>query len=108
MFAFRTLHTLQLSTLKNVAIHWIPRITFPLITWQGVDAKCVQFPARICFAVTVPRCQGQTLNRVVFDLRREVFMHGCLHVGLSRVRKSVDIIILTTEDGIYLLMHALC
>ena len=102
-------HTLQVSTLKDGTIHWIPRITFPfIITWQGLDIKLVfSFPF-VSFSLTVHRSQGQTLNRVVFDLRREVFMHGCLHVGLSRVRKSVDIIILTTEDGIYLLMHALC
>ncbi|CAN0447843.1 unnamed protein product, partial [Laminaria digitata] len=88
--------------LKDGTIHWIPRITFSFITWQGVDVKRVQFPVRLCFAVTVHRSQGQTLNRVVFYLsRRDVFMHGCLYVGLARVRNSADIRILTTEDRIY-------
>lgn len=71
-------YTLQVSTLKDGTIHWIPPITFSFITWQGVDVKRVQFPVRLCFAVTVHRSQGQTLSRVVFYLRRDVFMHGCL------------------------------
>lgn len=94
-------YTLKVSTLKDGTIHWIPRITFPFITWQGMDVKRVQFPVRLAFAVTVHRSQGQTLDRVVLDLRRDVFMHGCLYVGLSRVRNSNDVKILTTE-------HRLC
>ena len=39
-------------------IDWIPRITFSFITWQGMDVKRVQFPVRLCFAVTVHRSQG--------------------------------------------------
>ncbi|CAN0514437.1 unnamed protein product, partial [Scytosiphon promiscuus] len=99
-------YTLKVSTLKGETVHWIPRITFSFITWQGVDVKRVQFPVRLCFAVTVHRSQGQTLERVVFYLRRDVFMHGCLYVGLSRVRNSADIRILTTEDRIC--PHKLC
>ena len=36
-------HNLRVSTLKDVIIHWIPRITFSFITWQVVDVKHVQF-----------------------------------------------------------------
>ena len=99
-------HTFQVSTLKDGTIRWIPRITFSFITWQGVDVKHFQFPARLCFAATVHGSQGQTLNTVVFYLRRHVFMHGCLYLGLSRVRKSADVRILTTEERISL--HTLC
>ena len=59
----------------------------------------VQFPVCLCFTATVHRSQGQTLNRVVFYLRGDDFMYGCLCVGLSRVRKSA-IRILMTEDRI--------
>ena len=63
--------------------------------------SCVfSFPV-VCFTVTVHRSQGQTLNRVVFYLHSDVFMHGgCLYVGLSRVRKSADTRIWATEDRI--------
>ena len=67
------------------------------IMCQGVDVKLVQFPVHLCFALTVHRSQGQTLKMVVFYLRKDVFVHGCLYVGLSRVWKSADIIILTTD-----------
>ena len=43
---------LLVSTLKDRTIHWIPRITFSFITWQGADVKRVRFPVRLCFAVT--------------------------------------------------------
>ena len=88
LFALIMSHTLQVSTLKYDTIHWIPRIGFSFITWQGVDVKQLQFPVRLCFAVTVHSSQGQTLNRVVFYLRRDVFMHGCLYVGLSRRQRK--------------------
>ena len=48
------------------------------------------------FRVTNHRRQGQTLSRVVFDLRTEVCLHGRLYVGLSGVRKSADITMSTT------------
>ena len=94
-------HTLKVSTLKDGTIHWTRCITSYFITWQGVDVKRVQLTVRLGFAVPVRRSQGQTLNRVVFYLRWEVFMHGCLCIGPSRVWKSADIRILTTKDRIY-------
>ena len=100
-FALIMAHTLQVFTLKGCTIHWISRITFPLHgkVWMS---SVFSFSFASCFAVTVHRSQGQTLNRVVFYLRKDVFMHGCLYefVGLSRVRKSADIRNWTTEDRI--------
>ena len=93
--------TLQLSTLTLGTIQWIPPISLSFITWEGVHAMRVQFPVPLSFVVTVHRSQGQTLNRAVFYLRRDVLMHGCVYVGLSRVRNYADIIILTTEDTIF-------
>ncbi|CAN0439159.1 unnamed protein product, partial [Ectocarpus fasciculatus] len=93
-------YTLQVKTLDDGTIHWLPRITFKFVTWQGVAVKRVQFPVRLCFAVTVHRAQGQTLDRVCFDLSRHPFAHGHVYVGLSRVRKSADMIIFTTPDRI--------
>ena len=93
-------HTLQVSNLKAVPTPWIPRKIFYFLSWQGVDVERARFPARLCLAVTVHRSQGQTSKRVVLYLRRDVFMHGCLYVGLSKARKTADIRILTTEDRI--------
>ncbi|CAN0498321.1 unnamed protein product, partial [Ectocarpus sp. 8 AP-2014] len=41
-----------------------------------------------------------TLDRTCLDLTLDPFVHGHLYVGLSRVRRSNYIIILTTQDRI--------
>ncbi|CAN0273274.1 unnamed protein product, partial [Scytosiphon promiscuus] len=43
-----------------------------------------QFPVAPCFAMTVNKAQGQTLDRVGIFLRRPVFSHGQLYVAVSR------------------------
>ena len=48
-----------------------------------------QFPIRLCFAMTVNKSQGQSLQHVGVDLRTGAFAHGQLYVALSRVT-SVD------------------
>ena len=81
----------------GITIHWIPRITFSFITWQGADVKRVQFPARLCFAVIVHRNQGQTLNRVVYHLYAGVFSCKDAYMSAYRVRKSADVSMLTGD-----------
>ena len=44
-----------------------------------------QFPIRLCFAMTVNKSQGQSLDTVGVDLRAPPFTHGQLYVALSRV-----------------------
>ena len=44
-----------------------------------------QFPIRLCFAITINKSQGQSLNMVGVDLRTPCFSHGQLYVALSRV-----------------------
>ena len=43
-----------------------------------------QFPIRLCFAMTINKAQGQSLDVVGVDLRIPVFTHGQLYVALSR------------------------
>ena len=63
---------------------WYHSLDFPSLHGKvWMSSVFSFFPGRLCFAVTVHRSQGQTLDRVVFYLRRDVFMNGCLYVGLS-------------------------
>ncbi|CAM9337421.1 unnamed protein product, partial [Ectocarpus sp. 13 AM-2016] len=92
---------LQVKTLDaEGTVHWLPRVAFSFITWQGVAVKRVQFPIRLCFCITVHRAQGQTLDRTCFDLLLDASAYGHLYVGLSRVRKADDMVIFTTRDRI--------
>jgi len=56
--------------------------------------KKKQFPIRVCFAMTVNKSQGQSLQQVGVDLRTNPFTHGQLYVALSRV---------TSLDGLTIL-----
>ncbi|XP_059291269.1 uncharacterized protein LOC132044772 isoform X2 [Lycium ferocissimum] len=69
---------------------FIPRI--PLLSSQDeklpIPFKRTQFPIRLCFAMTINKAQGQTLDFVGIYLREPVFSHGQLYVALSRAKSS--------------------
>ena len=54
----------------------------------------MQFPVRLCFAMTINKAQGQTLDYVGIYLREPVFSHGQLYVALSRAKNSNSVKIL--------------
>jgi len=65
----------------------IPRITFELqprhCPWT-IQSR--QFPLRLAYATTFNSCQGLTCDKVVLDLRTNVFSHGQLYCSRSLVR----------------------
>ncbi|XP_019265174.1 PREDICTED: uncharacterized protein LOC109242775 [Nicotiana attenuata] len=74
---------------KNTHV-FIPRI--PLLSSNDeklpVQFKRTQFPVRLCFAMTINKAQGQTLDFVGIYLREPLFSHGQLHVALYRAKSS--------------------
>ena len=65
---------------------FIPRI--PIISSDDdfpFQFKRLQFPVKLCFAMSINRSQGQTLQKVGLNLEDPCFAHGQLYVALSRV-----------------------
>ena len=67
--------------------HIIPPVT---LTYQatsfgrGIEVGRTQLPIMVAFALTVHRLQGQTIHRLLVDLRRPAFVHGMLYVAFGR------------------------
>jgi len=57
-----------------------------------------QFPVHLCFAMTVNKSQGQSLDQVGVDLRTPAFTHGQLYVALSRVTSLDGLTLLPSEQ----------
>uniref|UniRef100_A0A1I8G2F6 ATP-dependent DNA helicase n=1 Tax=Macrostomum lignano TaxID=282301 RepID=A0A1I8G2F6_9PLAT len=68
---------------------FIPRIPQePSPTELPFTFRRLQFPIRLCFAMTIHRSQGQTLSTYAVDLATACFQHGQLYVALSRARSA--------------------
>jgi DNA helicase Pif1-like protein/PIF1-like helicase len=81
-------------------VHFIPRIDCS--TAEGdLPFKLFrrQLPIRLCFAMTINKAQGQTLNVVGVDLRAPVFSHGQLYVALSRATNVQLLKVLLPQEG---------
>ena len=81
--------TISNGDFKNTHV-FIPRI--PLLTSEDeklpLPFKRIQFRLRLCFAMTINKAQGQTLDFVGIYLREPVFSNGQLYVALSRAKSS--------------------
>ncbi|XP_071916266.1 uncharacterized protein [Coffea arabica] len=77
------------------------KVLFPRIPLQSADSekngipfKRTQFPIKLCFAMTINKSQGQTLDYVGIYLREPVFSQGQLYIALSRAKTSTAVKVL--------------
>ncbi|KAL3813169.1 hypothetical protein ACJIZ3_014437 [Penstemon smallii] len=64
-----------------------------------IPFKRMQFPVHPCFAMTINKAQGQTLDFVGIYLKEPVFSHGQLYVALSRAKSGAGVKILIHPDS---------
>ncbi|KAF0706970.1 hypothetical protein AaE_013847 [Aphanomyces astaci] len=80
----------------------IPRVDLidnPSKKWP-FELRRRQFPVRLAFAMTIHKCQGQTLRYVGLFLPEPIFSHGQLYVAFSRVTSNKNIHVLIDSDVI--------
>ena len=82
---------------EDVMIPRIPLISSP--SDLGFSFKRLQFPVRLCFAMSINKSQGQTLLVAGVHLREPCFSHGQLYVACSRVGSRNKLFVLCQEHG---------
>lgn len=58
----------------------------------------LQFPVKLSFAMTINKAQGQSLQVVGLNLAHQVFSHGQLYVGCSRVGSPLGLHIYSPDE----------
>jgi ATP-dependent exoDNAse (exonuclease V) alpha subunit len=64
-----------------------------------------QFPVALCFAMTINKAQGQTLDRVGLNLAAPVFAHGQLYCAFSRARSLDGVKVFAPENAVKNIVH---
>lgn len=78
---------------------YLPKIPLiPSDTGLPFDFRRLQFPVKVCFAMTINKAQGQTLAVAGLDLHEPAFSHGQLYVAISRVASRNGLTIFA-KDG---------
>lgn len=69
-----------------------------VLEFSEAKIKRRQFLVKISFATSVRKSQVQTLRKMVIDFRVNFFSPGQVYTGLSRVRRSSDILLIHNQE----------
>ncbi|KAF0703444.1 ATP-dependent DNA helicase [Aphis craccivora] len=80
---------LLIDSFSNFKNKGIPMITneYPF------EFKRVQFPVKLCFAMSINKAQGQTMKAAGIDISDPCFTHGQFYVACSRVNSEKNLYI---------------
>jgi len=81
-------------------IVYVPRMrfNFHLRSKSSYSMSRVQFPLRLCYAMSVNKSQGQSFEQALLDATSPNFSHGHCYVALSRMRMYNMIRLIVNED----------
>lgn len=80
--------------------HFIPRMELcPSDTRMPFKLVRKQMPLQICYAMTINKAQGQSLQTVGLFLPKSVFTHGQFYVAISRVTSPHGLKIFVNDDN---------
>jgi hypothetical protein len=97
-------YQIEAINLLNGEVCLFNRITFQFM-YNGATINRLQFPLRLCYAMTKNKCQGQTLQKICVNETKLSFTHGHTYVSYGRVCNSDSVLVWADNshmvDGTY-------